>query len=215
MHSFLSGGKTIRVHVIEPAAPGPHPAVVMLHGAGGNVYFWLEHIAPTIAKLGFAVYAIHYFDRTGTSYASGEVLADGVSIPRWIETLENALAWVADQPVVDPERIALLGVSLGAFLALSLGTDKALPIRAIVELSGGLVAPWEGQATAAFPPTLILHGESDPVVPVAHAHTLDQLLTKLNVEHEAHLLAHEGHWFSAAAQVEILRRIATFLDRHL
>ena len=210
-----SGGKSIRIHTVEPASPGPHPAVLMLHGAGGNVYFWLDHIAPTIAQLGFAVYAVHYFDRTGTTYASGDVLADGVSIPQWIETVQDALAWVARQPAVDPGRIALLGVSLGGFLALSLGTNPVLPIHAIVDISGGLVAPWEGQATHAFPPTLILHGESDPVVPVSHAHSLDKLLTGLKVEHETHLLPHEGHWFSTAAQTEMLVHIGKFLDQHL
>jgi carboxymethylenebutenolidase len=219
VQTIQSGGKTIRIHTIEPGGPnqgpGRHPAVLILHGAGGNVYFWLDHIAPTIAQLGFAVYGIHYFDRTGTTYASGDVLADGVSIPLWIETVKDAIAWVAQQPQVDPGRIALLGVSLGGFIALALGTDQTLPIHAIVDISGGLVAPWEGFATSAFPPTLILHGENDPVVPVSHAHALDKLLTKLQVDHEMHLLPHEGHWFSTATQVELLHHIATFLNQHL
>jgi len=117
---------------------------------------------------------------------------------------------------VDSERIALLGISLGAFLSLALGTQlPAGTIRAIVEISGGLVAPFADAATSAFPPTLIVHGDADTVVPVAHAHSLAERLKKLNVEHQQKLLPGEGHWFSAAAQDSILQAVALFLAAHL
>ena len=218
IQTIQSGGKPIRVHYSEPETGAPFRAVLMLHGAGGNVYFWLDHIAPAIAQLGIAVYAVHYFDGTGTKYASAAVLADGVSIPAWLETVRDTLAWMAQRPGVDRERIALLGVSLGGFVALALGTEPApggVALRAIVDLSGGLAPPWDGMATEAFPPTLIVHGESDPVVPVVNAHLLDALLTRLKVKHELHTFPHEGHWFSMRAQEEILRGIAGFLDEYL
>ena len=122
---------------------------------------------------------------------------------------------MAARPAVDAARMALVGVSLGAFLSLALGTEAELPIQAIVDISGGLIAPWDARATAAFPPTLILHGTDDPVVPATNAHALDALLTQLGVAHELHLFPHEGHWFSTAAQLRLLGFIASFLGENL
>lgn len=220
MLTFTSGGHAIRLAAYEPQASQlsgkRHPAILLLHGAGGNVAFWLDRVAPLVNRFGIAVYAAHYFDRTGTQRAGPNHLADGVHVPQWLETIGEALDTVSERPTVDRERIALLGISLGAFLSLALATQLSVQlIRAIVEISGGLVPPFESCATSIFPPTLIVHGEDDTVVPVAHAHRLAQRLSQLNVAHQQKLLPGEGHWFSASAQASILQTVAPFLATHL
>lgn len=220
MLTFQSGGRSVRLAAYEPpSTPSrskPVPAILLLHGAGGNVDFWLGRVAPLVNRAGVAVYAAHYFDRTETERASPAHLADGIHVPQWLATAQDALTVIAARATVDRERIALLGISLGAFLSLALGTQlPAGTIRVIVEISGGLVAPFADAATSAFPPTLVVHGEADTVVPVAHAHSLAERLKKLNVEHQQKLLPGEGHWFSAAAQDSILQAIALFLATHL
>ena len=212
MQSFLSGGRPIRLNAVEPETPN-HPAIILLHGAGGNVDFWLDRISPFLAQLGLAVYGVHYFDRTGTQRADPGLLNDGRHVPLWLETIRDAIAHIKTRPNVDPSRIALVGISLGAFLSLALATTE--PVKAVVDLSGGLVDPFVRQATSAFPPTLILHGDQDTVVPVEHAHALDNLLTRLGVPHQLHLLEGEGHWFSPTAQQTILVATAAFLRRSL
>lgn len=210
----LSGGKAVRMDAAEPAGSGTHPALVLLHGAGGNVDFWLERIAPVVARLGMAVYAAHYFDRTGTGRASPAMLTDGHHVPLWLEAVRDCVAAVAARPGVDAGRVALAGVSLGAFLALALAA-QGLRVKAIVEVSGGLVPPYEALATSGFPPVLVVHGEVDTVVPVGSAHALVATLQRLGVAHRVEILVGEGHWFSGAAQMRIQGAVTRFLQELL
>jgi carboxymethylenebutenolidase len=217
MQTTLSiGGKHIRLDAFEPHTSAPHPALLLLHGAGGNADYWLDQLTPVIARLGIAVYAVHYFDRTGTIRADLQTLSDGLHVPLWLATIRDALVHIAARPGVNPSRIALVGISLGGFLSLALATLPDTPaIKAIVEISGGLVPPYDANATPEFPPTLILHGDADTVVSVTHAHQLDAKLTQLNVAHDMHLFRGETHWFTQAAQLRILAATADFLGRHL
>jgi carboxymethylenebutenolidase len=215
MPSFLSGEKTIRIDEHVPPTPGPHPAILLLHGSNGNAAFWSERISPYLEGRNIALYVIHYFDRTGTTSATYNDITDGFHFPAWLSAIADGLAFIRTRPAVDPNRVALIGFSLGGFLALSLATDLASRVRAIVELSGGLPDPYAAKATSAFPPTLIFHGSEDTYVAVSDAHKLDALLTRLSVPHETHIFKREGHHFGSFAQLQILLSTASFLAKHL
>ena len=222
--SFFAGGKQIGMEILGGSATGraeKRPALVLLHGSGGNVDFWLSRLEPTLAESGVLLFAPHYFERTGTARADLATITDGVHVPLWLETLGAALEYVAAHPQVDPERIALVGISLGAFLSMSwaalqsAGAQAGPPIRCIVELSGGLPEPYASQATSHLPPTLVLHGEADNIVPVSQARELTTLLQRLGVAHETVILKGEGHWFSTTAQWQLLLSVSGFLSRYL
>ncbi|SNS45946.1 Dienelactone hydrolase [Granulicella rosea] len=215
MQTFTSGNTAIRLRQSEPASATPRPAILLLHGAGGNVDQWFDRLAPPLAAAGIALYAPHYFDRTATAFADTATILDGEHVPLWLETVRDTLTYISERPAADPSRIALLGISLGAFISLALGTEAAQPIKAIVELSGGLVSPWDARVTPNFPPTLILHGEADKVVPVAEAHKVDRILTEHQVPHQTQLFAAEDHWFSTAAQIRIVTLVSDFLAAYL
>ena len=117
---------------------------------------------------------------------------------------------------MDPGRILLAGISLGAFLALASATLTGCQrVRCIVEVAGGLTEPYVTRASSTFPPTLILHGEQDTVVPISQAHALDALLTRLDIAHTTELFPKEGHWFSPVAQLRMLQAITVFLHKRL
>ena len=221
--TFRVGNRDIRIDMHEPSTTSPHPAMVLMHGAGGNVGLWLDRLTPHLSTLGVALYAPHYFDRTGTVRANLAAISDGVHVPQWIDTLNAAMTFAATRPNADPKRIALIGISLGSFLslafaaALSASSDPPTRrrIRALINISGGLIEPYAAQATRDFPPTLILHGEADTVVPVTYARSLDKLLTTLAVPHQTNLLPHQGHWFDGDAQRQLLLAVAGFLSKNL
>lgn len=227
VETFQAGGKNIRidVHGAGASAPGAplKPAILLIHGSGGNIGFWLDRLTPHLAAAGVALFAPHYFERTGTIRADLATITDGIHVPQWLDTIAAAREAVAARPGIDPNRIALIGISLGAFLSMayaainSASTDPAAhkAIRCIVELSGGLTEPYASQATPQLPPTLILHGADDNIVPVSSAHELDALLTNLGVQHETRVLQREGHWFSGPAQMQLLLAVRSFLSKHL
>ncbi len=207
----------------ESASSPIGAAIVLLHGAGGNLHFWTSRFGPYLRQAGIALYAPHYFDQTGTVRADFTTINDGVHVPKWLATVDETLRFVAARPGVDPQRVVLAGVSLGAFLSLAFAAQlsarpqgvTANQVRAIVEISGGLAAPYDAIATERFPPTLILHGAQDTVVPISYARNLDRRLTELNVAHRTEILENEGHWFSSAALPRLLLAVSGFLEGHL
>src|SRR6266853_4263847 len=108
--AFQSGGKPIRLDAYLPETlDGPLPAVIALHGAGGNIS-GMERYATMLAAEGFAVYLLHYFDRTGIEHADLQSMKR--NFPLWMKSLWDAISFIETQPQVNLERIGLLGFSL-------------------------------------------------------------------------------------------------------
>ncbi len=189
--TFQSGGKPIRLGAYLPKnQDGPLPAVVALHGAGGNVS-GMERYASALAAEGFAVYVLHYFDRTGTESADKPTIVR--NFPLWMKTLWDAISFVETQPQVDRERLALLGFSLGAYLSLA---NSAIDprVKAVVEFFGGM--PREMHLfMRRLCPVLILHGEADQTIPVEEAYQLQKLLEKKGIPYEIKIYPGAGHGF--------------------
>lgn len=210
----MSGGTTIRVQSMIPAGSGPHPAVMFLHGSAGSIERWLESFGPPLVEAGIAVYAPHYFDRTGTERATREIILDGEHFPQWLATGRDCLDWMGAQPGVNANRIGVLGRSLGGFLALALATETSA-VRAVVDLAAGMPADWADRVTNAMAPVLILHGTEDTTVPPSEAHKLAALLHERGVRHQMELLPGETHWFTDEAMVRITGSTTSFLKRQL
>jgi len=209
--TFESGSKPIRIDAYIPDANGTSlPTVVALHGAGGDAT-GSERFAAQLAEQGFAVYVLHYFDRTDTQSADKPTILR--NFPVWMKTLWDAISFVEKQPAVDCERIALLGFSLGAYLSLANSTIDSR-VKVVVEFFGGL--PREMKLfMRRLCPTLILHGEADPTVPVAEAHNLQQLLQQKGIPYEIKIYPGEGHGFENEVSQDAGLRALHFLQKYL
>jgi carboxymethylenebutenolidase len=209
---FRSSGKPIRLCAYLPeAAHARVPAVVALHGAGGDVS-GMERYAGTLAAQGFAVYLLHYFDRTGIESADKATIIR--NFPLWMKTLWDAISFVETQPQVDRERIALLGFSLGAYLSLA---NSAIDhrVKAVVEFFGGM--PKEMNFfMRRLCPVLILRGEADATIPVEEAYHLQRLLEKKGIAHEIKIYPGAGHGFEdQTIWRDAALRSLQFLQKHL
>jgi hypothetical protein len=64
---FLSDGKPVGEHHCAPSTPGGHPAIILLHGAGGYGpgEFVFENLCSDLAEHWYYVESIEYFSQTG------------------------------------------------------------------------------------------------------------------------------------------------------
>ena len=168
--------------------------------------------ALMLAAEGFAVYILHYFDRTGTTAVADKQTAIR-NFPLWGKTVWDAISHIERQLQVDPQRIGLLGFSLGAYLALSVAAVDSR-VKAVVEFFGGM--PKEMKFfIRRLCPTLILHGDADRTVPVEEARHLQQILEKKSIPYETQIYAGAGHGFTGEVWQDARRRTLAFLQKYL
>jgi dipeptidyl aminopeptidase/acylaminoacyl peptidase len=69
---------------------------------------------------------------------------------------------------------------------------------------------------AGLPPILIIHGESDPVVPYSQSQHLHAELDKANVPNELYTVPDGGHgMFGPGRDVEAYGHVWEFLERYV
>ena len=211
--SFDIHDKPIGLEVFAPRAEGKYPAVVMLHGSGGMIVGGeaFRAAARGLAERGYVVLMVHYFDRTGTTMSDLKIAKQHFAT--WVETVGGAVSHAASLPNVDATRIGLVGFSLGGYLALSEAVFDPR-VKAVVEFFGGLPSPLNDKVKA-MPPTLILHGEADKVVPVAEARNLERLFQDNGVTFEMKLYPESGHAFFGADGFDSMKRTLAFLEKHV
>lgn len=220
--------------VLPPAAAAEtlRPVIVLLHGVEGPVHGRPLHVlqARRLAAEGFAVYIVNYFE--GLDYSDLMLYRDGkLDVPairaigardqeRWLAATTEAMQHIARQPGVDPARIGVLGYSLGAFVGFS--TVQAANDRDDIPDAAAFVGNWgampvEARFSAAFAPTLLLHGQLDEVVPVADARSTAAALLAAGVSDvRLKIYAGEPHAIlSGAAADDSQRTTLSFLAERL
>ena len=176
----------------------PQPAVVVVHGWGGNAALMLP-LARPLHEAGFAA----LFIDTRCHGASDDDRF--TSLPRFAEDAEHAFAWLAAQPGIDPQRIALLGhsVGAGAVLFAASRTPQVAAVVSVAAFSHPVAMMRRLLAAKRLPerplgryildyvqktighrfddiaplttiarirrPVLLVHGEDDEVVPIVEA----------------------------------------------
>jgi acetyl esterase/lipase len=131
-------GVPLTVDVYRPAAAGPHPVVVQLYGGAWQRGSPADNasFATWFASKGYVVVAADYRHAPEATW------------PAQIEDVRSVLDWIAmhaNEYEGDTSRLALLGRSAGAQLALLAAYQAGVPrVRAVVSFYGptDLIAGW-------------------------------------------------------------------------
>ncbi len=103
---------------IPAPSAGERPAVILLHGWGGNA----ETLLPLARPLHEADFAVLLFDARCHGRSDEDSFT---SLPRFAEDLEHAFDWLQRQRQVNHRQIAVLGHSVGAGAALLMASRRS------------------------------------------------------------------------------------------
>ncbi|MBW4042130.1 MAG: dienelactone hydrolase family protein [Acidobacteria bacterium] len=175
---YESDGVRFRGYLAVPAGTsGRVPGVLVVHD-------WLGVTDATrmrcdmLARLGYAAFAADVYgadvrpsdaeapDVAGRFYGDQEA---------WRARLGAALGRLAEEPAVDPDRLAAIGYCFGGSSALQLARTGA-DLRAVVSFHGGLQTGPAGEAERIGAKLLVLTGGADPHVPVESVVALEDEL---------------------------------------
>ncbi len=120
-----------------------------------------------------------------------------------------------DQYGLSDSQLAIVGFSQGTMMALHVGLRRRQQVAGIVGYSGMLVGAAElSSELAARPPVLLVHGDSDPIVPIAALHAADSDLRKVGIEAKIHVASGVGHTVDASGIRLGAEFVARTLDVH-
>jgi dienelactone hydrolase len=112
------GGKRVVGYLAYPRRAGRHPAVLWLHGSGGN-------------RRDFVGSAARWANRGGVGLTISQP-NDATSFAPLVGNAERALDVLRSRGDVDPSRVSIAGLSLGAeTAAIVAGKDKRLKVVAL------------------------------------------------------------------------------------
>lgn len=235
------GGRDLRCDVFTP--PGDvrdAPAVLLVHGGGWRQgdRTQLRGYGILLGREGYLCVASEY--RLVQESPWPAQIEDVRTALRWMRSNATQLG-------IDPDRIAIEGNSAGAHLALMAAGDQqegaevaaavaiyaptlfahegrprgAVPLAALVD--GGGTADVATQAsplslvTPAFPPTMLVHGSADELVPLAASLVMYEALAGAGVPTELHLYAEQAHAFDADPRFgrQVAAEMLLFLNRYV
>jgi len=187
---FPAGKDRVAVDLYEPADSGIHPAVVVLHGTHGPRRGEAYYLAMSedLARHGYVALFVRYYDRGRKNRSRG-------TRSQWDETIGFALDWAVTLPSVDPDRLGLVGYSQGAFLSLNFA-PRDPRVKAVAAYYGGLSPGFFPSAREHMPPTFILHGTADRIVPVRRALETFQWLREAGKPVDLVVYPTVGHGFT-------------------
>ncbi len=166
-----------------------------------------------------------------------------------VKTAFEAIVAKAEEYGFNKEKLAVLGASAGAHLALLQSYKNNSPrVKALVNMFGptdmvalynNLTTPFERTVlqsllggtpvtnaamyqgsspinfvSAQSPPTLIFHGELDPLVPISQSIALKEKLQQANVPVQMVTYPNEGHGWTGDNLTDSYNRISTFLNTY-
>ena len=173
-----------------------------------------------LAQEGFVSLGVLYFSQTPSpgrnpeSFLDAPLSAVKEAKPTWVESIEDGVRFLRALVGVASEPIALVGWSLGAWVALHCAASGKY--AALV-----LISPWlpPGEEihdlAKGLPPTLVLHGTADDIVPTSVSHHIGSVLEEAGTLVEVKEVVDGTHLWTGEEGDQAFASIVEFLKLYL
>jgi phospholipase/carboxylesterase len=199
--------RVLQAEKVAPRSGETRSAVVFLHGYGANGADLLglaqplgEHLPDTLfvapdapeacagAPMGYQWFPIPWIDGSSEEAAEQGMRAAVADLDAFLD------AFMVDEDLM-PEQVALFGFSQGTMLALHVAPRRPDAVAGIVAFSGRLLSPeLLADEAVSRPPVLLVHGDSDDLVPVRSMPEAAEALQKAGWKDVyAHVMEGTGH----------------------
>jgi dipeptidyl aminopeptidase/acylaminoacyl peptidase len=135
--SDQGGPDSIPAWVYKPDGEGPHPVIIAIHGGpesqarpsfSSTYQMWLNKLGAAVIRpnvRGSAGYGKHYMS-----------LDNGFKREDSVRDIGAVLDWIATQPDLDQNRVAVFGGSYGGYMVLASGVHYSDRLKAAVDVVG-------------------------------------------------------------------------------
>lgn len=182
-----SGRDKVNAEIFKPASGSNWPIVILLHGSHPkrtDAYY--DVMGIDLAMHGYYCVFPHYFERNKKGRGTRN---------EWMKTISDCIDFAQKQENVNKEKIGVIGYSLGAFLILG-HAPKEKRISCVVAFYGGLSPCYNEIASEHMPPTLLLHGTKDKIVPARRSLEAFKTLREYGKPVNVVIYPNVGHGFT-------------------
>jgi phospholipase/carboxylesterase len=197
---------TVQADCVRPAASGnARQLVLLLHGVGACGQYLMDRFAGWSTLLPDADFvapnAPFAFDQMPVPDSYQWFSLTDINMENRLERVQAALPLLdrfIDEQLeargLTDAQLALVGFSQGCIMSLAAGLRRSRPCAAVLGYSGVLL---DGDAfyreVSAQPPTLLIHGTQDTIIPVEHLYQSERILSALRVPVLAWAVPGVGH----------------------
>jgi dienelactone hydrolase len=181
----------------DEALPGPRPAVLICHAWRGRDDF-VERKARRLAWQGYACFGLDNFGKgkLGTTPEECAALIEPFMKDRrlLLKRLQAGLTTARAMPIIDSQRIVIMGFCFGGLCALDLARSNA-DIRGAVSFHG-MLNPSGFTEPKVRAKVLMLHGYDDPLAPPEDVLAVAREFTDAGADWQLHAYGHTAHAFT-------------------
>lgn len=187
------GGPPVRAFVVRPDAPGPRPAVIMIHEWWGLREELLGK-AEALAAEGYVVVVPDTFRGASTGWVPRAIYQISTIPAEQVRTdLDAVFDWLSAQSDVRADRIAVIGFCYGGRTALSYSLHNTEV--AATGVFYGMAETTPEQLAQLRGPVLGIFGGADRSIPLAEVEALEANLAAAGVEHTISIYPDQPHAF--------------------
>lgn len=193
MSVTAADGTPIRAYLAQPEGAGPFPAVIMIHEFYGLRPEMIGK-AEALAAEGYVVIAPNVFRNGTTNWIPRAIYnvltADPVQIDGDVEAVYQ---WLAAQPNVQAERMAIMGFCFGGGTALRYSLSNNQLAATAVFYGQPITDPAKLQALSGS--VLGIFGGADQSIPLSEVEALRQGLDAAGIPNEITVYPDQPHAF--------------------